>query len=229
MKATNAQRSTYRRENTTRDIFIRDSARLVGIRASRRLAPPRVGQRVARASGVKHALRRHATPVRFVEVRVASPRTDRRASTRAPPREPNRTKPYGAHPDLPTAARSVPRPRPRPRPASLTRPSPLPARPLLTSRFATRHAPWACPPEASTPPRFGHPRAGGSPTRKRGSETRSWVSRLSASPARSSSTTHGRWSSAPSRPRDAFRPRRGAKTSRRGPPPSDEEARRSRR
>ena len=167
----------------------------------------RVG-RQARASQTRHTRPSRRGARRVPAHRSASPDACPPART-----EPNQSNPMGPTLTSPHRPSNVP----RPRPASLTRPVPHPARSLLNSRTATRHARWACPPEASTPPRFGRPRAGGSPTRKRGSETRSWVSRSSASPARSSSTTHGRWSSAPSRPRDASRPRRGVKTSRRGP------------
>ena len=174
----------------------------------------RVG-RQARASQTRHIRPFRRGARRVPAHRSASPDACPPART-----EPNQSNPMGPTLTSPHRPSNVP----RPRPASLTRPVPHPARSLLNSRTATRHARWACPPEASTPPRFGRPRAGGSPTRKRGSETRSWVSRSSASPARSSSTTHGRWSSAPSRPRDASHPRRGVQTSRRGPPPSEDAA-----
>ena len=135
MKATNARCARI----GAREYLYRgeDSARLASIRASRRLAPPRVGQRVARASGVKHALRRHATSVRLVEVRVASPRTDRRAPTRAPPREPNRTnQTLWAHPDVPPPP--VERPAPAPRITDAPRPPPRAFPPQFQDRDATR-------------------------------------------------------------------------------------------
>jgi hypothetical protein len=81
---------------------------------------------------------------------------------------------------------------------------------------------WACPPEASTRPRCGPPRAAGSRTRSTGRGTRCSGSRSWAWRAPPSSTTAGRWSRGRSRPPAGSPARGGAPTSLREAPRSEE-------